>query len=102
MAILKPPLCTVCSPQNLGKRMSCSQFVGNLEGLNDGQDFPKDLLKVSDNNDSLHPLHTSHTHAHASWHQLAPTLLLSRGFQSEGSHFLVNFCSGGWQLVIVD
>uniref|UniRef100_A0A8C4YYD9 Pleckstrin and Sec7 domain containing a n=1 Tax=Gadus morhua TaxID=8049 RepID=A0A8C4YYD9_GADMO len=32
--------------QNLGKRMSCSQFVGNLEGLNDGQDFPKDLLKA--------------------------------------------------------
>lgn len=26
--------------------MSCVQFIGNLEGLNDGQDFPKDLLKV--------------------------------------------------------
>lgn len=26
--------------------MSCAQFVGNLEGLNDGQDFHKDLLKV--------------------------------------------------------
>lgn len=34
-------------PQNVGKRMSCTQFVGNLEGLNDGQDFPKDMLKVS-------------------------------------------------------
>uniref|UniRef100_A0AAY4AJW7 Pleckstrin and Sec7 domain containing a n=1 Tax=Denticeps clupeoides TaxID=299321 RepID=A0AAY4AJW7_9TELE len=33
--------------QNVGKRMSCSQFVGNLEGLNEGQDFPKDMLKVS-------------------------------------------------------
>ncbi|XP_069560610.1 PH and SEC7 domain-containing protein 1-like isoform X1 [Brachyistius frenatus] len=32
--------------QNIGKRMSCTQFVGNLEGLNDGQDFPKDLLKA--------------------------------------------------------
>ncbi|KAL7878046.1 hypothetical protein SRHO_G00046890 [Serrasalmus rhombeus] len=31
---------------NVGKRMSCVQFIGNLEGLNDGQDFPKDLLKV--------------------------------------------------------
>ncbi|XP_066534789.1 PH and SEC7 domain-containing protein 1 isoform X2 [Hoplias malabaricus] len=31
---------------NVGKRMSCTQFVGNLEGLNDGQDFPKDLLKA--------------------------------------------------------
>ncbi|XP_036402836.1 PH and SEC7 domain-containing protein 1-like [Megalops cyprinoides] len=31
---------------NIGKRMSCMQFIGNLEGLNDGQDFPKDLLKA--------------------------------------------------------
>uniref|UniRef100_G3NJM8 Pleckstrin and Sec7 domain containing n=1 Tax=Gasterosteus aculeatus TaxID=69293 RepID=G3NJM8_GASAC len=31
--------------QNIGKRMSCS-FIGNLEGLNDGQDFHKDLLKA--------------------------------------------------------
>lgn len=26
--------------------MSCAQFISNLEGLNDGQDFHKDLLKV--------------------------------------------------------
>uniref|UniRef100_A0A3B3XT85 Pleckstrin and Sec7 domain containing n=2 Tax=Poecilia mexicana TaxID=48701 RepID=A0A3B3XT85_9TELE len=32
--------------QNIGKRMSCTQFIGNLEGLNGGQDFPKDLLKA--------------------------------------------------------
>ncbi|XP_047465085.1 uncharacterized protein LOC125022458 [Mugil cephalus] len=32
--------------QNIGKRMSCTQFIGNLEGLNDSQDFPKDLLKA--------------------------------------------------------
>ncbi|KAJ0005306.1 hypothetical protein NQD34_011520 [Periophthalmus magnuspinnatus] len=31
---------------NVGKRMSCSQFITNLEGLNDGEDFPKDLLKT--------------------------------------------------------
>ncbi|GAA6100570.1 PH and SEC7 domain-containing protein 1 isoform X1 [Tachysurus ichikawai] len=31
--------------QNIGKRMSCTQFIGNLEGLNNGQDFPKELLK---------------------------------------------------------
>ncbi|XP_038586106.1 uncharacterized protein LOC119911334 isoform X1 [Micropterus salmoides] len=31
---------------NVGKRMSSSQFVSNLEGLNDGKDFPKDLLKT--------------------------------------------------------
>ncbi|XP_062415848.1 PH and SEC7 domain-containing protein 1-like isoform X3 [Pungitius pungitius] len=32
--------------QNIGKRMSSSQFIGNLEGLNDGRDFHKDLLKA--------------------------------------------------------
>lgn len=31
---------------NIGKRMSCAQFIGNLEGLNSGHDFPKDLLKA--------------------------------------------------------
>ncbi|KAA0724895.1 PH and SEC7 domain-containing protein 1 [Triplophysa tibetana] len=30
---------------NIGKRMSFAQFIGNLEGLNGGHDFPKDLLK---------------------------------------------------------
>ncbi|XP_037546889.1 PH and SEC7 domain-containing protein 1 [Nematolebias whitei] len=32
--------------QNVGKKMSCTQFIGNLDGLNDGQDFPRDLLKA--------------------------------------------------------
>ncbi|NWV13517.1 PSD1 protein, partial [Ptilonorhynchus violaceus] len=31
---------------NIGKRMSCSDFIGNLEGLNEGTDFPKELLKA--------------------------------------------------------
>uniref|UniRef100_A0A671LFU9 Uncharacterized LOC107666723 n=1 Tax=Sinocyclocheilus anshuiensis TaxID=1608454 RepID=A0A671LFU9_9TELE len=31
---------------NVGKRMSCTQFIGNLEGLNSSHDFPKELLKV--------------------------------------------------------
>ncbi|XP_072293306.1 PH and SEC7 domain-containing protein 1-like isoform X2 [Eucyclogobius newberryi] len=31
---------------NVGKRMSCSQFISNLEGLNDGKDFPKEVLKT--------------------------------------------------------
>ncbi|KAG8435113.1 hypothetical protein GDO86_013169 [Hymenochirus boettgeri] len=31
---------------NIGKRMSCSEFIGNLEGLNGGKDFPRELLKV--------------------------------------------------------
>ncbi|MEE6488404.1 hypothetical protein FKM82_015221 [Ascaphus truei] len=33
---------------NIGKRMSCSEFIGNLEGLNGGKDFPRELLKVKD------------------------------------------------------
>ncbi|MBN3302414.1 PSD2 protein, partial [Amia calva] len=31
---------------NIGKKMSCQQFITNLDGLNDGSDFPKDSLKV--------------------------------------------------------
>ncbi|XP_060904824.1 PH and SEC7 domain-containing protein 2 isoform X1 [Labrus mixtus] len=31
---------------NIGKKMSCQQFISNLDGLNNGADFPKDLLKV--------------------------------------------------------
>ncbi|XP_052342776.1 PH and SEC7 domain-containing protein 2-like isoform X2 [Oncorhynchus keta] len=31
---------------NIGKKMSCQQFISNLDSLNDGKDFPKDLLKV--------------------------------------------------------
>ncbi|XP_044276114.1 PH and SEC7 domain-containing protein 1 [Varanus komodoensis] len=31
---------------NIGKRMSCSDFIGNLEGLNEGSDFPRELLKA--------------------------------------------------------
>ncbi|KAL0964300.1 hypothetical protein UPYG_G00321970 [Umbra pygmaea] len=31
---------------NIGKKMSAHQFISNLEGLNDGKDFPKELLKA--------------------------------------------------------
>ncbi|XP_078247273.1 PH and SEC7 domain-containing protein 1 isoform X1 [Pogona vitticeps] len=31
---------------NIGKRMSCSDFILNLEGLNEGSDFPRELLKA--------------------------------------------------------
>ncbi|XP_062405008.1 PH and SEC7 domain-containing protein 2-like isoform X1 [Sardina pilchardus] len=31
---------------NIGKKMSCPQFISNLDGLNDGKDFPKEVLKV--------------------------------------------------------
>ena len=37
---------TIPSLQNIGKKMSCQQFIANLDQLNDGQDFAKDLLKV--------------------------------------------------------
>lgn len=26
--------------------MTCGDFIGNLEGLNEGGDFPRELLKV--------------------------------------------------------
>ncbi|XP_032084868.1 PH and SEC7 domain-containing protein 4-like isoform X2 [Thamnophis elegans] len=32
--------------QNIGRSMSCQDFVVNLAGLNDGKDFPKELLKA--------------------------------------------------------
>ncbi|XP_043912466.1 PH and SEC7 domain-containing protein 1 [Protopterus annectens] len=31
---------------NVGKRMSCLEFIGNLEGMNEGKDFPKEVLKT--------------------------------------------------------
>ncbi|XP_066480300.1 PH and SEC7 domain-containing protein 2 [Tiliqua scincoides] len=34
------------SMTNIGKKMSCHQFTANLDGLNDGKDFAKDLLKA--------------------------------------------------------
>jgi len=41
-------VCVFASPQNIGKKMSCQQFISNLDGLNNGKDYPKDLLKVQD------------------------------------------------------
>ena len=35
--------------QNIGKKMTCQEFINNLEGLDEGQDFPKDVLKVGPN-----------------------------------------------------
>uniref|UniRef100_A0A8C6K890 Pleckstrin and Sec7 domain containing 2 n=1 Tax=Nothobranchius furzeri TaxID=105023 RepID=A0A8C6K890_NOTFU len=47
------PTCILCATSlsvtpssNIGKKMSCQQFISNLDGLNNGKDFPKDLLKV--------------------------------------------------------
>lgn len=33
--------------------MTCGDFIGNLEGLNDGGDFPRELLKVGGGGDSF-------------------------------------------------
>uniref|UniRef100_A0ACB8F818 Uncharacterized protein n=1 Tax=Sphaerodactylus townsendi TaxID=933632 RepID=A0ACB8F818_9SAUR len=41
---------------NIGKRMSCSDFIGNLEGLNGGSDFPRDLLKTGEVSEKLNQL----------------------------------------------
>lgn len=32
--------------QNIGRSMTCPEFLTNLEGLNEGQNFPKELLKA--------------------------------------------------------
>uniref|UniRef100_A0A8C2LUN1 PH and SEC7 domain-containing protein 4 n=1 Tax=Cricetulus griseus TaxID=10029 RepID=A0A8C2LUN1_CRIGR len=32
--------------QNIGKSMSCQEFITNLNGLQDGRNFPKELLKA--------------------------------------------------------
>jgi len=37
----------LCHPfQNIGKKMTCQEFIANLQGMNDGKDFQKGLLKV--------------------------------------------------------
>lgn len=38
--------CVVLCWQHVGKSMSSSKFVSNLDGMNEGQNFSKDLLKV--------------------------------------------------------
>ncbi|XP_032070304.1 PH and SEC7 domain-containing protein 3-like [Thamnophis elegans] len=31
---------------NIGKKMSCQEFITNLQGMNEGTDFPRELLKA--------------------------------------------------------
>ncbi|XP_057675573.1 PH and SEC7 domain-containing protein 1 isoform X2 [Corythoichthys intestinalis] len=42
--------------QNVGKAMSSSKFVSNLEGMNDGENFSRDLLKSLYNSIKSEPL----------------------------------------------
>ena len=39
-------VCVCVCWQHVGKSMSSSQFVSNLDGMNEGENFSKDLLKV--------------------------------------------------------
>lgn len=39
-------VCVVRVEQNVGKSMSSPKFVSNLDGMNDGENFSKELLKV--------------------------------------------------------
>lgn len=32
--------------QNIGRKMTCAEFIDNLSELNDGENFPKDVLKT--------------------------------------------------------
>jgi lipoprotein signal peptidase len=40
-------MCCFPLSQNIGKKMTCQEFITNLQGVNEGADFSKDLLKVS-------------------------------------------------------
>jgi PH/SEC7 domain-containing protein len=31
--------------QNIGRKMTCSEFIENLSELNDGENFPREVLK---------------------------------------------------------
>lgn len=43
---INSPINVSHAPQNIGKKMTCQEFINNLDGLNGGQDFPRELLKV--------------------------------------------------------
>lgn len=41
---------------NIGPRMTCVEFIDNLEELNDGDNFPRDILKHLYHAIKNHPL----------------------------------------------
>ncbi|XP_050982208.1 uncharacterized protein psda [Labeo rohita] len=81
---------------NVGKRMSCMQFVSNLEGLNDGQNFPKDLLKA---------LYNSIKNEKLQWtideEELRKSFSELDGRKDSTSHTMKRISSGGNPLVSV-
>lgn len=42
--------------QNIGRKMNCSEFIENLSELNDGENFPRDTLKLLYNAIKQQPL----------------------------------------------
>lgn len=42
--------------QNIGRKMTCSEFIDNLAELNDGENFSKDILKYLYQAIKDHPL----------------------------------------------
>lgn len=42
--------------QNIARKMTCSEFIENLSDLNDGDNFPKDMLKYLYQAIKEHPL----------------------------------------------
>ncbi|XP_009305656.1 uncharacterized protein psda isoform X2 [Danio rerio] len=81
---------------NVGKRMSCMQFIGNLQGLNDGQDFPKDLLKA---------LYNSIKNEKLQWtideEELRKSFSEMDGRKDSASHTMKRISSGGNSLISV-
>ncbi|XP_067241324.1 PH and SEC7 domain-containing protein 1 isoform X1 [Chanodichthys erythropterus] len=81
---------------NIGKRMSCTQFISNLEGLNGGQDFPKDLLKA---------LYNSIKNEKLQWtideDELRKSFSELDGRKDSASHTMKRINSGGNPLVSV-
>ncbi|XP_051772072.1 PH and SEC7 domain-containing protein 1 isoform X2 [Ctenopharyngodon idella] len=81
---------------NIGKRMSCMQFISNLEGLNGGQDFPKDLLKA---------LYNSIKNEKLQWtideEELRKSFSELDGRKDSASHTMKRINSGGNPLVSV-
>ncbi|XP_043111587.1 uncharacterized protein psda [Puntigrus tetrazona] len=81
---------------NVGKRMSCIQFISNLEGLNDGQNFPKDLLKA---------LYNSIKNEKLQWtideEELRKSFSELDGRKDSTSHTMKRISSGGNPLISV-
>ena len=64
--------------QNVGRKMTCNEFIGNLSQLEDGKKFPEDILRS---------LYTSIKNDPLEWAQLVLSVIFSR------SHNFINLTS---------